>query len=138
MRILRLLPFLAGLSLVALLLPGCGSDPLGTLYPVTGKVTLDDEPLKDAQISFVADKDKGNNAPVSPFGKCKDGSYTLTSQDKPGAPAGTYKVVVMTQYPGGPDNPTAIPQKYTDAGKTDLRVEVKPSGGDYNLKLTSK
>ena len=81
---------------------------------------------------------KGNKAPASPFGKCKDGSYSLTTKDKPGRRRGWYKVVVTTKYPGGPEKPVEIPDKYTDASKTDLSVEVKSGGGDYDLKLKSK
>ena len=125
-------------GILTLALCGCNSDGLGTLYPVSGKVTLDDKPLEDAQISFMADTEKGNKAPASPFGKCKDGSYSLTTKDKSGAPAGWYKVVITTKYPGGPEKPVEIPDKYTDAGKTDLSVEVKSGGGDYDLKLKSK
>jgi hypothetical protein len=140
MRTFRLVRLFVVVGVFGLALSGCGGEGLGTLYPVSGKATLDGEPLKDAQISFMADTAKGNKAPASPFGKCKEGSYTLTTKESAGAPAGWYKVVVTTKYPGGPENPVTIPKDYTDPAKTDLSVEVKPGApaGAYDLKLTSK
>lgn len=139
MRAFRLTLFFSSMGILALVLSGCG-EQIGQLYPVSGKVTLDDEPLNDAQISFVADAAKGNKAPVSPFGKCKDGSYSLTTKDKPGAPAGWYKVVVNTKYPGASEKAVELPKRYSDPGKSDLSVEVKPNAepGAYDLKLKSK
>jgi hypothetical protein len=131
--------FLGVLGLLVPVLAGCG-DGLGTLHPVSGSVTLDGEPLKDAQLSFVPDTEKGNKTTASVFGKVTDGKYTLTTKDRPGAPAGHYKVSVLTQYPGGPENPVVLLKIYSDPGKSGLKVEVveKPSPGAYDLKLTSK
>jgi hypothetical protein len=126
------------LGVLVLALSGCGG--VGTLYPVSGKVTVDGKPLQDAQLSFVPDKEQGNQTPATPFGKVKDGNYSLTTKDKAGAPAGRYKVMVMTRYPGGPEKPAELPRRYTDPGKSGLAVEVVPSPapGAYDLKLTSR
>jgi hypothetical protein len=117
-------------------LAGCGGG-LGTLYPVSGKVTLDGEPLKDARLILVPDADKGNKSPASPFGKVTDGTYLLTTNGRPGAPAGWYKVMVNTQYPGGPENAVALPKFMSDPGKSGLSIEVvaNPSPGAYDLDL---
>jgi hypothetical protein len=125
------------LGVLVLVLSGCGQS-VGTLYPVSGKVTLNGEPLKDARLSFVPDTDKGNKSPASAFGKVQDGNYSLTTKDKPGAPAGWYKIMVMTQYPGGPEKPVPLPKRYGDPGKSTLSIEVVPSpaAGAYDLKLT--
>ena len=130
--------WLVALGVVVVTLSGCGG--VGTLYPVSGKVTVDGQPLPDGQLSFVADAEKGNKTTVIPFAKIKDGSYSLTTKGKPGAPAGWYKIMVMTQYPGGPAKAVVLPRRYTDAGKSRLSVEVVPASqpGAYDLKLSSR
>jgi hypothetical protein len=139
MRMLCASRWFAALGVVVLALSGCGG--VGTLYPVSGKVTVDDgQPLADAQLSFVADTEKGNKTTAIPFAKVKDGSYSLTTKGRTGAPAGWYKVSVMTHYPGGPAKAVELPRRYTDAGKSRLSVEVVPSPqpGAYDLKLSSR
>jgi hypothetical protein len=125
-------------GILSLTFSGCGG--VGTLYPVSGKVTVDEKPLPDGQLTFVADTEKGNATKVVPFGKIKDGSYSITTKGRTGAPAGWYKVAVMTQYPGSPSQAVEIPRRYTDAGKSRLSVEVvaNPQPGVYDLKLTSR
>lgn len=127
------------LGVVVLAFSGCGGG-LGTLYPVSGKVTVDGVPLKDAQLSFMPDVERENKTATTPVGKVKDGNYTLTTKGKAGAPAGWYKVMIMTQYPGGPAKPVMLSQRYTDPGKSRLAVEVvsSPAPGAYDLKLTSR
>jgi hypothetical protein len=127
------------LTMVVLALAGCG-DGLGTCYSVTGTVTVDGEPLKDAQISFLPDTEKGNTTPASAAGKVANGNYSLITKDRAGAPAGWYKVAINTQYPGGPEKPVTLPKNYSDASKSGLSVEVvaSPSPGAYDLKLKTK
>jgi hypothetical protein len=127
------------LGLFVLVLSGCG-DGLGKLYPVSGTVTLDGEPLKNAQISFVPDTDKGNKTPASAVGRVTNGSYTLTTKDSPGAPAGSYKVMINTHYPGAPEDSVSLPRGYADPGKSGLTMEVveNPAPGAYDIKLKIK
>ena len=96
--------------------------------------------MKDAQLSFMADAEKGNKTAATPVGKVQDGSYSITTKGKPGAPAGWYKVMVMTQYPGGPKNSTVLPKRYSDPGRSHVSVEVVPSPPPdaYDLKLSSR
>jgi hypothetical protein len=130
--------FLAALGAALLTLSGCGGG-VGTLYPVEGKVMVDGKPLPFGRITFVADKDKGNETKFAPFGEIKDGNYSLTTKGKPGAPPGWYNIMVVTQWPGAPSNPVELPTKYSDPGKSKLSVEVVPSpgSGHYDLKLIS-
>jgi hypothetical protein len=130
---------LAVLGVLVLALSGCG-DGLGTLYPVSGKVTLDGEVLQNAQLSFVPDTDKGNKSPASATGKVANGTYSLITKDKAGAPAGWYKVVINTQYPGSPENAVVLPKNFSDANKSGLFVEVveNPGPGAYDLNLKVK
>jgi hypothetical protein len=134
----RLLTRLLGVfGLLVVGLSGCG---VGKLYPVSGKATLDGEAIKEARVSFVADTEKGNKTSATTFGKIVNGEYTLLTNDQPGAPAGWYKVVILTKWPGGPENNIELPRAYSDAGKSPISVEVvaNPQAGAYDLTLKVK
>jgi len=126
-----------------LFIGGCGkSEPL---YTVSGKVMHGKTPLTGGQITYIPDESKGNKTKHSPSGKIgSDGSYTLTTDGKTGAPAGWYKVIVTTQTPGmggavtpgepgkvAPLNPSSGPKidpKYMDMTQTPVKKEVVASG----------
>jgi len=132
----------------------CGKE--GARYPVSGKVTLGNAPLTVGQVTFVPDEGKGNKSKLSPSGKIgSDGSYSLSTDGKSGAPAGWYKVIIATATPGmggatapGEANPSALPggapaggvqidSKYGDASKTDVTKEVvaSPAAGAYDITI---
>jgi len=144
-------PVVASLVACALLAAsGCGGEKL---YPVKGKVLLDGTELKAGIVTFVPDTEKGNKAKSSPQGQVgADGTYTLSTDGRSGAPAGWYKVTVSTRTPGmgggtqvgsTPGDaalekaPVEIHAKYTNPAETDLRVEVVPGPGpnQYDLKV---
>jgi len=137
-----------------LLLGGIGCGKSEPLFPVSGKVMLKDAPLTAGIVTFVPDDSKGNKSKSSPTGTIgSDGSYTLKTDGRAGAPAGHYKVIVNTETPGmggpmqvDPNKPALVnPQggggvkldpKYKDSTKTPLAKEVVTSGaaaGHYDL-----
>jgi hypothetical protein len=126
----------------ALLLPGCGAkDEIGPLHPVAGKVTLDGANLHYGHVVFVPDTEKGNKLRFSPAAKvAADGKYALETEGKQGAPAGWYKVLVITNDPGAPANAQAISPRYGRFELTDLAVEVTadPAPAGYDFKLSKK
>ena len=96
-----------GLSLLVLastigVLAGCGSgEPTMNLVPVTGTVTLNGEPLEEANVRFF--DVNGKNQAAS--GKTdSDGKYNLGFSTYKGAMAGQYKVVIehLTDLKGKP------------------------------------
>jgi hypothetical protein len=121
---------------------GCNSDPRGKLYPVSGKITLADGKLlpPNGRVVFVPIQDDPN-APalansVGPVGE--DGSYTLSTNGKPGAPRGKYRVGLADGKRGNKAW-SVVPRKYMVKSKENpLEVEVeanKPEGGyDFQLK----
>jgi len=142
--------------------PGSGSGDIGATLPVAGKVTLDDKPLEDGNVTFHAWEEKGNKTKAGVSGIVKKGEYTVTSgtaaANANGAPPGWYKVTIAPGMAGNfqetkpSDNPKAdlqkksldapkasqsIAAKYTNLKETPLEVEVK-AGGNYDLKVTSK
>ena len=112
------------------------------MIPVEGKITGDEGPLTRGSIAFHPDNAKNNTskktgaADITP-----EGTFQLYTDGKPGAPAGWYKVTVVST--GEPDNtkPEAVKSfvapRFSDPKLTELSAEVK-SGGSYDFKVTSK
>lgn len=138
---MRYIPLLVGvLGLAA----GCGGDR--QIATVSGRVTLDGQPLRGARVSF---QPVGNvkNSGVGSFGKTNDnGEYSLTLIDEsaPGAIVGSHEVRIVDQKNTGAD-PTddrqrtrgdLVPAEYNT--KTTLHFEVKPGHNEANWPLVSK
>jgi hypothetical protein len=133
---------LAALILLPFFLTGCGGPPL---IPVSGKVLLDGQALTSGSVTFKPDESKGNTSKVEPIGKiAEDGTYTLETNGKPGAPPGAYKVLVFAQGPPvNPKDPYSltkqiINKKYVQEATTDLSVTVVANAAPdaYDLKVT--
>lgn len=121
---------------------GCSG---GGLTTVKGKVTLDGNPMTKGSVRFVPDKAKGNNATTESAGTIgADGSYTLATAGKPGAPLGWYKVTIASGDIPESSRPnevkTKIAPSFLSAELTPLSVEVvsSPKADSYDLKVTSK
>jgi hypothetical protein len=122
-------------ALTALLLAGCGGGG-PALHPVQGKVLLNGQPLKGALVTF---HPKGADAvtAVRPVGMTgEDGTFTLTTGAKDGAPAGEYVVtficpeeVVPKGKPaistGPPESRDRLQGAYANAATSTFKVEVK-------------
>jgi len=87
---------------VALLLAGsgCGSG-VAKLYKVSGKVTLDGQPVSEATVEFEPIDPAGGQKPAS--GRTgSDGTFSLTTNTSgDGAVAGKYKVAIKKIKAGG-------------------------------------
>lgn len=83
----------ASLALVSLFLisPGCGDGP--ALVPVTGKVTLDGEPLEGANLSFVPVEGNKVSTPGADVTGPK-GNFSMTYNGRSGLSPGKYKVLI--------------------------------------------
>lgn len=135
---------LSGLLLVLLLLTGCGPAPV-KIVPVTGKITIQGAPLPWGTITLIPDTTKGNSSTLQPYGTISaDGSYSLTTDGKPGAPLGAYVVTISAAKPSAPGEykppEWAASQDYLDRNKSGLTLTVVeiPTPGAYNLALTKK
>jgi hypothetical protein len=137
-----------------LVLLGCSNSSrpwMDKLVPVQGKITrADGKPLAGGRVTFMlideessTPKKAATSAPAPiPIGSIgEDGSYTLFTEGKPGAPPGKYRVMLTPP----PDKKVAlevratVPQQYFGK-KSPLEVEItenKPAGG-YDLKLQSR
>jgi len=114
---------------------GCSSGP--KLVTVSGKVTAGKVPLTSGAITFVPDESKGNKAKVSPTGQINsDGTYSLMTNGKPGAPVGHYKVTVFTDFPGSTaPSKVKLDPIYSDPTKTLLNVEIVESPKSYDVNV---
>jgi hypothetical protein len=132
---------LAVFSLTAMALTGCG--PSGPkVYPVQGKVTLTDgTPIAYGHVILHADKSKGNESMQVCQGTINNGSYTIMTGARPGAPLGAYTVAIEAAKEVNPDNPYFTEwlahEKYIDPSKSNLTLEVveQPEPGRYDFKL---
>lgn len=132
----RLIGFVGGLVIAA---GGCRQEG-PVLYPVSGQVTLNGQPLPQVGVSFRPDESEGESNGHIPTGVADaEGRYRLETVGRQGAPPGRYKVVVLPYSPGpvSPVPPPPFAATYLDPKTTDLTVEVKKDAppGTYDLPL---
>lgn len=126
-------PWAAILLPFCLLLVSCGgSEPAGT---VSGKVTLNDEPVTAGQVGFIStETGEGATAEIQP-----DGSFQLGTP----LPPGTYTVTVVPPPPPPPTEATmndpppvsSLPQKYRSSETSDLKFEIAEGSNSFDVKL---
>jgi hypothetical protein len=117
----------------ALAFSSCSSDGLN---PVTGSVTVGGQPAAGATVMFFPEGASGMNVVPSSGVVGADGTFTLSTGGKTGAPTGRYIVAVTWPDPKvkptekqiisgtGPDPPDVLKGQYA-RGKSPLKAEVK-------------
>ncbi len=127
-----------------LVLSGCGGDQKNAAT-VSGKVTVDSQPMTKGSVRFVPDKAKGNTGSAEPVGQiAESGQYELTTNGKPGAPLGWYTVTVASGEIPDSGKPFAtkggVAPRFAQAETSKLSVEVvaAPAAGAYDLKVSAK
>ena len=123
---------------LALAAAGCGRGEGLELYPVSGTVTFNGEPVKDGRIQFKMAGPGGRSysAPIA------DGTYELEAE----AGEAAVEITASRIVPGkvdrsnpGSEEPVGemyIPKKYNAA--TTLKANVKEGSNDIPFELTSK
>jgi len=145
-----------GLGVLVILSAGCSSK--GT---VSGKVTVNDQPVRRGTVTFTAASDKvwASSVPIG-----EDGSYTIVN-----APPGPVKITVAsadsnprlrTKFkdrkgpaaedantddmppsvrnrfnPGASAGSPSVPKRYNDAETSGLTYEVKPGKQEHDIQL---
>lgn len=106
---MRLPGQIACLMFIALWVTGCGGgdklpEPDLDLVPVTGVVTLNGEPLADADISFLFDGKPPKGFVASGAKTDSSGKFVIMTGSKPGTVPGRYKVTISryTMLDGSP------------------------------------
>ncbi len=117
--------------------PGCGGR--SDLATVQGVVTLDGQPLPDAQVWF--DPQEGGR--TSTAATDSSGRFELTyAAGVKGAMIGEHNVRISTYVPGGdepgdpPEVPEKVPAKYAAPGA--IKTQVSPRHNTINIELDSK
>jgi hypothetical protein len=133
------------LPLVLFLLAGCSTGPY-QVAPVSGRVTLNGQPLSHAAVTFQPLSSGSNNNPGPGSGGFTDadGRYTLKliGTETLGAVVGKHMVRItrVPQDSSADDRPKRfkdLPAKYNK--KTQLEFAVPPGGtGSADFELTSR
>ena len=136
---------LLGLLTALLFLGGCGGGDSIELAPVSGKVTMDGEPLANVTVTFQPITKGTENPGPGSFGKTDEqGQFTLelTTTGKSGAVVGKHQISITTPEPeGGEDSDVSdfvdpIPARYN--ARSTLKRDVSSDGTDEaDFKLTS-
>jgi hypothetical protein len=112
--------------------------------PISGKVTVDGQPLDEGTISFVSADGKGPPA----GGKIENGEYSIPRRDGP--VPGDHRVYIFSPKPTGQkvkDNSEpnvlrdvraeTLPSRYN--AKTELKADIKAGGSNtFDFQLTGK
>ena len=122
------------LTFLATILVGCSESALDHAS-VSGRVTLDGEPLEGAAVTFIpiSTTDDGLAGYYSMGETDKDGRYslrTLEHHSKDGAAVGKHKVIVNKIVESGPEVGELVPPPYNDDRVSPLRFEVPVVGTD--------
>jgi hypothetical protein len=129
--------FILTLGLWGASLVGCGADG-PELGLVSGRVTLDGQPLADARIEFQPTASGGSPS----YGRTDaQGKFTLHfRRDQPGAMLGEHLVRVSTERqlssedPGGPATiPERVPSRFNS--QTELKRTVEPEDNQFTIEL---
>lgn len=118
---------------------GCDGGPSRVaVYPVTGVLVANGNPLANATVVFHPVSDLGPDVPKPRGTTAADGRFTLTTYDgNDGAPAGEYRVTVQqwaTVRPdGGPEN--RLPARFAAPESSGLTATV--TAGPNELKPIS-
>lgn len=130
----KYLPYLSLSILSILVLSGCGSssgETLPELGLVTGKITLDGQPLPEAMVTF----QPSSGGAMSSGATDESGIYEIFfNTETPGAVIGTHKISISK--PDGEAGPDLVPMKYNF--QTTLTADVAAGENVHDFKLTSK
>ena len=134
---------LVGLTVVLALYGGCGGMKEYTgekRYPLSGKVTVNGQPMESGVISFLPQEKEGR---VS-GGPIKSGAYSVTEAMGPNA--GKYRVEIHWNKPTGrrvkdaygeeimDEDKEGLPAKYHSKSELTVEVQVKQNTFDFELK----
>lgn len=126
------LPLALALSGLIALAGGC--DPgVDLISKVTGRVTYRGMPVRTGSIVFTPDAQRGASGPQARSDIQADGTYSLRTGDRLGAPPGWYRVTIVSVESAPSVTPgqqipiprSLLPEKYRDPQLSGLVREIK-------------
>lgn len=115
------------------------------VFPTTGTVTLDGQPLADAIVTFYrTTKEKGTTRYAYVCDSLTDdvGRYKMTTYSRfDGAPAGEYVVTIIKTgkgYDRSGETKNYLPEHYATPEVSALKISIREGSNEKNLELTSK
>ncbi|BBO30822.1 hypothetical protein PLANPX_0434 [Lacipirellula parvula] len=120
------------LAILACCLLGCG-DGRPTRVPISGKITVDGQPLKFGVIVFKPATGRASSGRLD-----ADGRYVLSTYDRgDGAIAGDYTVTISgNEQLSETSHRWHAPKKYSDPTASGLTATVESPRDDLNFELT--
>lgn len=112
---------------------GCGSADGPELANVSGVVTLDGQPLENAQVTFQPEHGRPSSGMTN-----REGKYQIQyTSDRPGAMIGSHKVLITTaiDLPDDTRAPERVPAKYNT--NSELVREVQSGTNTFDFELSS-
>jgi len=118
-------------AVLATSITGC-NDGRPRRVPVSGKVTLDGNPLSFGQVQFVAEHGRPAGAMIMP-----DGSFKLTCYElNDGCTLGTHRVAVTVAKPMSPTATQWLaPKKYSKTGSSGIEITIDEATEDLLIEL---
>src|SRR5262245_17906441 len=125
---------LAAFAVFVFAIVGCTGDGQLKVYPVTGQVLYNGEPLKGVDVAFHPTDPKNTTSYPPHATTDNDGKFALTTYVKDdGAPAGEFKVAIAFAVQSADDGsdqvkklPFQVPAKYQRKESTPITVTLKP------------
>ena len=123
---------------------GCGGDEGPQFGQVTGKVTLDGQPVPAGMVMFIPDLASGTTGPASQAQIGSDGQYELAGPGgREGAIVGTHIVTVAgpevsSDSSGQPAPSVKLPDRYKYEQSSGIKKEVKEGENAIDIELSSR
>jgi hypothetical protein len=118
---------IGGVATILLALTGCTDHP--ALAPVSGRVTLDGQPLPRGMVQFVPVAEAAREAPTAVGEIGADGTYELKTGDRAGALVGKHRVRIEARAVPKNEADTLpaslIPDRFQSEATSELTVDVK-------------
>jgi len=123
-------------ALGALAIGGCDSGP--TVYPVSGQVLINGQPLAagvEGFIQVIPSEGRASTGRVDPA----DGTFTLGCfEEDDGCMPGTHKVTVTVTTMAGERSVSLIPEEYGNPDETTLTATIDGPIEDLRIELTGE
>lgn len=110
--------------------------------PVSGQISVEDQPLPAGRIVFYPDAERGNALRSQPCGVIDEqGGFRMATNGRPGVAPGWYRVAIFALREPEPGAEPAPPEwlaseRYSDASLSGLTVHVEEQASEHSFQFT--